>query len=177
MNDRPVKFWHVRSDRPEMFEAEDGQWVAAADYDRLRADVERELIAAQCGFCRHGRAPRRVDNHLKFGPPIVWTHDDDRYLGECLATRIHEHLYSVSGAGRQAHWGDREALPPRAVAMPKPHPEPGKCICVACGHRADVLPRFEHDGKVDYFDPTCVGAWLMKNPESVIFFYTGTEVP
>lgn len=49
--------------------------------------------------------------------------------------------------------------------------------CLACAGGTGALQRYEHDGKVDWFHDTCVGTWLMKNPESVIFFYTGTEVP
>lgn len=48
--------------------------------------------------------------------------------------------------------------------------------CVACdGPSATLLPRFEHDGKVDAFHDVCVGRWLMANPESVIFFVLGED--
>jgi hypothetical protein len=50
--------------------------------------------------------------------------------------------------------------------------------CLHCnGPSTKPLPRFEHDGKVDFFHDCCVGVWLMKNPESVINFYTGPEWP
>lgn len=39
------------------------------------------------------------------------------------------------------------------------------------------LPRYEHDGAVDTFDPTCVGSWMMGNPDSVVNFYDGLEEP
>lgn len=52
------------------------------------------------------------------------------------------------------------------------------CRCHQCnGPSTKPLPRFEHDGKVDFFHATCVGEWLMRNPDSVINFYTGAEWP
>lgn len=50
--------------------------------------------------------------------------------------------------------------------------------CFACdGPSIHPLPRYEHDGAIDTFHDVCVGSWLMKNPDSVIFFYTGPEEP
>jgi hypothetical protein len=50
--------------------------------------------------------------------------------------------------------------------------------CYACDSPSvHPLPRYEHDGAIDHFHPTCVGGWLMRNPDSVINFYTGTEQP
>jgi hypothetical protein len=48
--------------------------------------------------------------------------------------------------------------------------------CLACAGPG-VLVKYEHDGKVDDFHPTCVGAWLMLNPDSVIFFAVGVGHP
>jgi hypothetical protein len=50
--------------------------------------------------------------------------------------------------------------------------------CYACGSPAPALQRYEHDGRVDYFHNTCVGEWLMRHPDSVIFFFQGlSEAP
>lgn len=50
--------------------------------------------------------------------------------------------------------------------------------CYACAGPSRVaLPRYEHDGRISHFHPTCVGGWLMGNPDTVINFYTGTDQP
>ncbi len=47
--------------------------------------------------------------------------------------------------------------------------------CLACHTTVGPMQCYEHDGKVDWFHDTCVGSWLMRNPDSVISF-TSEEV-
>lgn len=51
-------------------------------------------------------------------------------------------------------------------------PDNAPC-CLACTGWTGALQRYEHDGKVDHFHDTCVGSWLMRNPDSVINFFMG----
>jgi hypothetical protein len=56
-----VKFWHVRSDRPEMFEDPSGQWVAASDYDQLAELCTRNVAYTEGILGQLGRANKRVE--------------------------------------------------------------------------------------------------------------------
>jgi hypothetical protein len=64
-------------------------------------------------------------------------------------------------------WGKRAPVP-----APARRADQHDCFCCGGGWAFFTAP-FEHDGKVDYAHPTCIGGWLMGNPDSVISFAAG----
>jgi hypothetical protein len=93
------------TEQAEMHGLRSALFDAEAELSRLREErdaARKELIGAQCGYCRKGMPVKRCDNHLNFGPPIVWTHNEPHgpYLGECQASAIHEYLHKESANAR-----------------------------------------------------------------------------